>query len=114
MPGHVEGDDAEISCELFVAKQMPPLPVVRARGVQAHHRDSRAAFLEIDAVHLAVDIDMDVTADQRLDIAVHDAAMTKFCRGNASTSLKYCRLAMKGCRSPSSTASPRLVSASRS
>src|SRR5882672_6543752 len=98
VPGHVEGDDAEILRERFIGEQMPPLPSVRARGVQAHQRNAGAIFLEVDAVHLAIDIDMDVTADQRLDIAVHDATTTKFCRGSASTSLKYCRLAMNGCR----------------
>ena len=71
MPGHVEGDDAEVLRKLLVGKQMPPLPSIGARGVQAHQRNARAVFLEIDAVHLAADIDMDVAADHRLDMAGH-------------------------------------------
>ena len=56
------------SCE-----QMPPLPPVRARGVQAHQRNARAVLLEIDAMHLAADVDMNVAADHRLDLTVHAA-----------------------------------------
>src|SRR5260370_27636609 len=114
MQGHVERDDEKILRELFVGQQMPPLPSVGARGVQTHQRNAGAALFEIDAVHLAIDLDMDVAADDRLNVTVHDATTTKYCRGSANTSLKYCRFAMNGCRSPSSTASPRLVSASRS
>src|SRR5262249_27352636 len=117
--GHVEGDDAKVPCQLFVGKQMAPLPRIRARPVQANQRNALAILLEIDAVHLAADLDVNVAADRRLDVTGHagiiaHAATLAYCRGNASTSLKYCRLAMKGCRSPSSAASPRLVSASRS
>src|SRR6266436_5652748 len=114
MPGHVEGDDAEVLRELFIRQQMPPLPPVGAGGVQAHQRDAGAVLLEIDAMHLAIDLDTDVAADHRLDGTVHDDTVAASSRGSASRSLKYCRCAMKGCRSPSSTASPRLVSASRS
>ena len=55
-------------------EQMPPLPCIGARGVQAHQRNARAVFLEIDAMRLAIDLDMDVAADDRLDIAGHDGA----------------------------------------
>src|SRR5216684_6612853 len=114
MPGHIKRDDAESSCELFIGKQMPPLPPVRARGVQTHQRDARAAFLEINPMHFAFDRDMDVATDHRLDGAGHDAIPVRCSRGSASTSLKYCRCAMNGCRSPSSVASSHLVKASRS
>src|SRR5882724_7950081 len=93
---------------------MAPLPSVRARGMQAHQRYAGAAFLEIDPVHLAVDLDMDVAADHRLDGAVHCGTPERCGRGSASTSLKYCRCAMNGCRSPSRTACSCLVNASRS
>ncbi len=76
MPGHVEGDDAEILCKLFIREQMPPLPPVGARGVQAHQRDAGAVFLEIDAMHRAIDLDMDVAADHRLDVTIHEATAT--------------------------------------
>src|SRR5215471_5926787 len=64
----------------------------------------------------AADLDVDVAADHRLNVTsmTAHAATFAYCRGSASTSLKYCRLTMKGWMSPSSTASPRLVSASRS
>src|SRR6267378_2613208 len=114
MPGHVERDDAEFFRELFVREQMPPLPSIRARGVQAHQRNPFAVFLEIDAMHFAIDFDMDVAADHRLDMAGHVDTAEPWNRGSASTSLKYCRCAMNGCRSPSSVASSRLVRASRS
>src|ERR1700681_2591882 len=82
--------------------------------MQAHQRYARAAFLEIDAMHLTIDLDMDIAADHRLDIAGHVGTAERCSRGSASTSLKYCRCAMNGCRSPSSLASSRLVKASRS
>src|SRR5229473_5412299 len=114
MPGHVERDDAEFFRKLLVREQMPPLPTIRARGVQAHRRKPRAVFLEIDAMHLAIDFDMDVAADHRLDMAGNVGTDEPWSRGSASTSLKYCRCAMNGCRSPSSVASSRLINASRS
>src|SRR3979490_1467452 len=93
---------------------MPPLPSVRARRVQAHQRYARAVFLEIDAMHLTIDFNVDVAAEHRFDVAGH-AGTTECCnRGSASTSLKYCTCAMNGCRSPSRTACSRLVNASRS
>src|SRR6266567_1852127 len=89
-------------------------PSVRACRVQAHQRYARAVFLEIDAMHLTIDFNVDVAAEHRFDIAGH-AGTTECCnRGSASTSLKYCRCVMNGCRSPSSVASSRLGNASRS
>src|ERR1700730_1153441 len=114
MPRQVECNDAKCFRELFVCQQMPPLPSVSACGMQAHQRYARAAFLEIDAMHLTIDLDMDIAADHRLDIARHVGTAERWSRGSASTSLKYCRCAMNGCRSPSSVASSRLVKASRS
>ena len=93
---------------------MPPLPVIGAGGVQADQRDAGAILLEIDAMKLAVDIDIHVATDDRFYHDVHDTTVAKSRRGSASTSLKYCRFVMNGCRSPSSMASPRLVSASKS
>src|SRR4051794_31715673 len=111
MPGHIEGDDAKVFGEFLVGQQVAPLPRVGARGVQAHQRNACTVFLEIDPMRLAADLDMDVATDDRLDIAIgttaHADTVAKCGRGNASTSLKYCKFAMKGCRSPSSTASPR-------
>ena len=60
--------------EFRIREQMPPLPPVGARGVQAHQRNARAVLLEINAMHLAADVDMDVAADHRLDLTVHAAA----------------------------------------
>src|SRR6266704_3650211 len=114
MPRHVERTYAECFRKLLVGEQMPPLPSVRACRVQAHQRYARAVFLEIDAMHLTIDFNVDVAAEHRFDIAGH-AGTTECCnRGSASTSLKYCRCVMNGCRSPSSVASSRLVNASRS
>src|SRR6267378_4185425 len=87
---------------------------VRACGVQAHQRYAGAVFFEVDAMHFAIDFDMDVAADYRLDMAGHVGTAERCNRGSASTSLKYCRCVMKGCRSPSNAASSRLVNASRS
>src|SRR5260370_22731990 len=92
---------------------MPALPSVGACGVQAHQRYARAAFLEIDAMHLTIDLDMDIAADHRLDIASHVGTAERCSRGSASTSLKYCRCAMNGCRSPSTVASLPLVNRTR-
>src|SRR6478609_1091737 len=89
VPGHVEGDHPEIPGKLAIRKQMPPLPSIGAGGVQADQRNARAAFLEIDTVHLAVDVDVHVAADDRFYHAVHDTTVAKW-RGSASTSLKYC------------------------
>src|SRR5258706_11802281 len=114
MPGHVERNDAECLRKLLVREQVPPLPSVRTCGVQAHQRNAGATFLEIDPMHLSIDLDMDVASDHRLDIAGHVGTAERCSLGSASTSLKYCRCAMKGCRSPSSVASSRLVKASRS
>src|SRR5204863_5609663 len=104
--GHVEGNDVKVFCEFLVRQQMTPLPAVRARSVQADQRNALAVLLEIDAVRLTADLDMDVAAGHRFDVAAH-AATSAYCRGRASTSLKYCRFARKGCRSPSRAASPR-------
>src|SRR6267154_2371719 len=113
MPGHVERNNAECFRKLLVGEQMPPLPSVRACRVQTHQRYARAVFLEIDAMHLTIDFNVDVAAEHRFDVAGY-AGTTECCnRGSASTSLKYCRCAMYGCRSPSSVASSRLVNASR-
>jgi hypothetical protein len=56
---------------------MPPLPPVGARGVQTYQRDARTVLLEIDAVRLAADVDVDIAADDRLDMTAHDGAITK-------------------------------------
>src|SRR5260370_26542340 len=90
MQGHVERDDEKILRELFVGQQMPPLPSVGARGVQTHQRNAGAALFEIDAVHLAIDLDMDVAADDRLNVTVHDATTPKYSRGSPNTALTYC------------------------
>ena len=69
MPGQIEGDHAE----WFVTRRrraVPRLPPVGAGGVQAHQRNARAGLLDIDAVRLAADLEMDVAADHRLDIAL--------------------------------------------
>ena len=39
--------------------------------MQADQRNARAVFLEIDPVHHAADIDMNVAADDRLNLPVH-------------------------------------------
>jgi hypothetical protein len=77
MPGQVEGYDTEIFRKLCVSEQMPPLPPVRARGVQTHQRNARTILLEIDAVHLATDVDMDIATDDRLDVTTHDGTTAK-------------------------------------
>src|SRR3981081_396369 len=101
MPRQVEGNDAKCFRELFVGQQMPPLPSVGACGVQAPQRYARASFLEIDAMHLTIDLDMDIAADHRLDIAGHFGTAERCSRGSASPSLKKCRSGMKGSRVPS-------------
>src|SRR5579872_7488195 len=111
MPWHVEGNDPEILREFLISEKVPPLPSVGARRVQADQRYSFAILLEIDAIAFAADLDVNVPADDRLTLAPHAALAT---RGSASRSLKYCKCAMKGCKSPSTAASPRLVSANRS
>ena len=70
----LEGDDAEVLRKLPISEQMPPLPPVRAGGVQAHQRNARSVLLEIDPVHVTADVDMDIAADHWLDLPVHAAA----------------------------------------
>src|SRR3954452_5625502 len=111
VPWHVEGDDSKISRKARIRQQMPPLPRIRARRVQTHQRNAGTVLLEIDAIDRALYGDMNVAADNWLDQTGHCAFTL---RGSASTSLKYCRWVMNGNRSPSRTASPPLVSASRS
>ena len=57
--------------EIAIRQQMSPLPGVGACSVQTHQRDARAIFLEVDAVHRAFDLDVDVAADHGLDVADH-------------------------------------------
>src|SRR3954469_10117942 len=81
--------------------------------MQTYQGNSAAVLLEVNAVDLVFDLDVDVAADDGLDKSGHVVAPA-LPRGNASTSLKNCRWLMKGNRSPSRIASPLLVSASRS
>ncbi len=59
--------------EFLVRKQMPPLPAVRTCRVQTDQGNARAALLEINAIDRAVDLDVHVAADHRLDMPGHDA-----------------------------------------
>src|SRR5215468_6358658 len=102
VPGHIEGEHAKMACDVLVQHQVAELTAVGAGGVQADERDAFARFLEIEPVRTPVQIELHVPADNRLEN--HDRCSDESRRGNASTSLRYCRLAISGWRSPSSDA----------
>jgi len=77
VPGHIEAMMRKFLANSSSASRCRHLPPVGASGVQAHQRDAGAIFLEIDAMHCAVDLDMHVAADDRLDMTGHDAGTAK-------------------------------------
>jgi hypothetical protein len=52
--------------ELVIHEQMSPLPRIGAGGVEADQWNAAAVFLEVDAVDLSIDFDVDVAPDDRL------------------------------------------------
>ncbi len=85
MPGHVEGDDAEVFGNAFVVHQPAILPRVGAGGVQAEQGDALARLLDIKPVRRAQQIELQITPDDRFVTRAHD---TRSFRGAAITSLK--------------------------
>ncbi len=83
----VVGDQAEMIGDLAALEEMPPLRAVRARGVLQQHRDARARFLEIDAVVLTVDVEMDVASDRTVESAggLRDGQQRLFFAGRSSS-----------------------------
>src|SRR4029079_12676999 len=94
--------------------EMAELTAVGTSRVQAYQRDALAGLLEIQAMRPPAQVERHISADEGLELGRHQRTPTARRRGAASKSLKYCRLASSGCRSPSMRAAPRLVSASRS
>ena len=94
MPGHVEGDDAELGEDLGIVHEAAVLPAIRAGGVQADEGDARAGLLDIETMRLALDGETEVAADRRLEVGIGThrtppaAAVWAEGRGNASNSLK--------------------------
>ena len=58
VPGHVEGDDAEVRRDARIVHQAAILPRVGAGGVQAEKRNALAGLLDIEPVRLAEQIEM--------------------------------------------------------
>src|SRR5262245_61710365 len=114
VPGHVEGEHAIVPVNVLIQHQVAELPPVGAGRVQAEEGDALARLLEIDPVRTAVELERQVAANDGLELRGHAQRSTSARRGSASRSLTYCRLAISGCRSPSSTTTPFLLSANRS
>ena len=70
MPRHVEGDDAVVRGNIRVAELVAILPAVGAGGVKADERNALSGFLVIGAVRLALALDVDVAAHDRV-VCVH-------------------------------------------
>ena len=86
MPGHVEGDDAMPRGDARIVHQRPVLAPVGACGVQAQQRGALARLLDIEAMRPAEQIEMHITADDRLEPRRH--ADTPAGLSFASASLK--------------------------
>ena len=86
MPGHVEGDDAEVRRDARIVHQPAILPRVGAGGVQADQRNALAGLLDIEPVRLAEQVEMQIAAGDRLEARAHRAA--SFGAAAAITSLK--------------------------
>jgi hypothetical protein len=71
VPRHVEGEHAEVARDRLVEHQVAELAAVGAGGVQADERDALPGFLEVDAVGTAAERQVDVAADDRLDLRHH-------------------------------------------
>ena len=116
VPRHVERQHAKVARDRLVEHQVAELPAVGAGGVQAHQRNARAP---LPRNRRGADAPLQARAScsgrrSARSLAGISCASLARRRGDASRSLKYCRLAISGCRSPSMRAAPRLVSASRS
>src|SRR5208282_2339564 len=96
VPRHVEGQHAIVPGDLRVAHEVPPLPPVGTRRMQADERYAGAAFLEIDAVRAPADLHARITAENGLDLGAHLFSPSKRWRGSANRSLKYWRFAISG------------------
>ncbi len=53
MPGHVEGDDAEVLCDGLVVEQVAELTRIGAGRVQADKWNALTCFLDIETVRAA-------------------------------------------------------------
>ena len=88
VPGHVEGDDAEIVGDALVVHQPAILAAVGAGGVQAEQRNALAGLLDIKPVRLAEQIEMQIAAGNRFEARAHRGPLSASLRGAAITSLK--------------------------
>jgi hypothetical protein len=68
MPGHVEGQHAEVARDHAVVEEMAILLSVGARGVEADERDALAGLLEVDAMRAPAQGQRQVAADDGLEV----------------------------------------------
>ncbi len=73
MPRHVEGDHAEIRRDARIVEQAAVLARVRSGGVQAHERNPFACLLDIEAMRAAEQIEVQIAADDRLELRARRA-----------------------------------------
>src|SRR5690606_7341653 len=99
MPGQVEGDHPVVLKDGAVIEQGTVLATVAAGGVQAQQGNALARFLDIQAVGLAQQLEAQVAADDGFDMDAHSDSSV--WRRVSSSALKYSKLAIKGCWSPS-------------
>ena len=84
VPGHIEGDDAEVVGDARVVQYAAVLPGVGAGGVQAKEWNAGAGLLDVEAVSAVEQLQVEVAADDRLVTRAHRVASL---RGEAITSL---------------------------
>src|SRR5262249_40650072 len=92
-----------------IEHQVAELAAVGAGGVQADQRNPLPRLLEIDAMGAATQLQPQVAANNGFERS-HGCLLPRR-RGSVSKSFRYCRLAITGCRSPSSAADPQPVMA---
>src|SRR3546814_160301 len=100
VPGHVEGDHAEVPGHVRIIEHAAELAAVGAGRVQAEQRDAAAGFLDIQPVRPPADVTAEVAADDRL-VARRGHGASPLPRGSSSSALNHSRLAKNGRRSPS-------------
>jgi hypothetical protein len=99
VPRQIEGNDAKMLGDRRIVHQCPELPPVGPRRMQAEERDAGAGLLDIEPMRPALELKAEIAADGGLEAGDRRGchAASGLARGKASSSLKYLRLAIKGC-----------------
>jgi len=98
--------------DALLVHQRAILPAVGARGVQAQQWRARACLFDIDAMLAPEQFEMQVAANDWLELRAHDRAPS--ARSVRQRLLEVAQIGHETCRSPSAFSTPRLISAIRS